>query len=423
MDKHTRRTFMGLVGAGIAAAAARPTKAAPSERVRHAVIGCGGQGSNHARTLDRFDDCEIAVLCDVDPERLSKVRAALSNAASVQTVSDFRRVLEDPSVDSVSVATADHWHTPIALHALQAGKHVYVEKPCSHNVHESLVLDEAVGRYGKCVQHGTQSRSSEGVKTGIAYLRAGNLGKVRLAKAINHQMRRPIGRAPVTDPPPGVDYDMWLGPAPVHAFTKNRWHYNWHWFWDYGCGDIANDGVHQIDVARWGLDVTWPRAVQGAGGQLFYEDDHETPDTQTIVYDYGDCQLVYEMRLWTDYYLEGHDNGVVFYCDDGTLEIGREGSHVTRIGGSREKIGGGADFAANLHGFLDAVKADDPALLDAPIREGAVSAALCHFGNIVTRIGRGFKVEPGALVTVDDADARALLQREYRKGYELPAIG
>jgi len=273
------------------------------------------------------------------------------------------------------------------------------------------------------VQHGTQSRSSAGVRKGIQFLREERLGKVRLAKAINHQMRGPIGRAAVEDPPPGVDYDLWTGPAPLHPFTKNRWHYNWHWFWDYGCGDIANDGVHQVDVARWGLGAGMPRSIQGTGGQLFYDDDHETPDTQTIVYDFGDRQLIYEMRLWTDYKLEGHDNGVVFYCDDGIVEIGREGSHATPKGGKREELGGRAQLGANMRNFLDVVKADDPSKLGAPIDEGAISAALCHFGNIVTRLGRGLNFDESTWTFSDDAEANALLSRAYRAGYELPDMG
>ncbi|MEX2015118.1 MAG: hypothetical protein WD873_00685, partial [Candidatus Hydrogenedentales bacterium] len=275
---------------------------------------------------------------------------------------------------------------------------------------------------GKCVQHGTQSRSGEGIQQAIKFLQDGKLGKVRVAKAINHQFRAPIGRAPVSEPPPGVDYDLWLGPAPDHSFTANRWHYNWHWFWDYGTGDMGNDGVHQIDVARWGLGVGLPEKVIASGGQLFYDDDHETPDTQLVTFDYGDRQLIYEMRLWTDYLLEGHDNGVVFYGDNGTLEIGRRGVELSMKGEPREKIGGGADFEGNIRNFIACVKAGDPAALNAPIAEGVLSAALCHLGNIGTRVGRSLQFNAKADVFDGDDEANALLTRTYREGYELPDV-
>ena len=212
--------------------------------------------------------------------------------------------------------------------------HVYVEKPCSHNLRESHLLVKAAREHKKCVQHGTQRRSSARLKAAVQALRDGVIGKVLAAKAINHQLRQPIGREPVSTPPPGVNYDLWLGPAPKHAFTRNRWHYNWHWYWDYGCGDLGNDGIHQVDMARWGLGVDYPKAVVCSGGQLFYDDDHETPDTQTVIYEYDRCQLIYEMRLWTDYPMEGHDNGTIFYGTEGSMEDGRSGVKVIMKDGS-----------------------------------------------------------------------------------------
>lgn len=419
--QQSRRSFMRLAGAGLVMPLGLQAVAAPSERVRHAVIGTGNQGRQHARAFDAASDCDVVALCDLDPRRRAKVRGGMAKPDAVMETDDFHTILEDDSIDSVSVATPDHWHTSIALHALQAGKHVYVEKPCSHNIAEGLTLEQAAKKSGKCVQHGTHSRGSAGIRDGIAYLQEGHLGKVRLAKAINHQLRKPIGRAPVSEPPAGVDYDRWLGPAPVHPFTKNRWHYNWHWFWDYGCGDIGNDGIHQIDQARWGLNVEYPKSITGSGGQLFYDDDHETPDTQLITYEYDDCYLVYEMRLWTSYPLEGHDNGVVFYGDAGKLEIGRQGCHVTLKGEEKQKVGDGAAFDSNVRNFLDAVKADDPAMLQAPIDEGVISSSMCHMGNIVSRIGRSLRYD--ASTGLFDADeANALRTRSYREGYELPAL-
>ena len=417
----TRRTFMQSVAATAALTRGAVVNAAPSDRVRHAVIGVGGQGRNHAKGFSDNPDCEVVAVCDVDPERIEKAAATLPNVNTVHQEDDFRRILDDPAIDSVSVATPDHWHTPISIMALKAGKHVYVEKPCCHNVHEGIVLERIAAESGKCVQHGTQSRSGQGIKDAVAFMREGHLGKVRMAKAINHQLREPIGRAPESDPPPGVDYDRWLGPAAAHAFTQNRWHYNWHWFWDYGTGDIGNDGIHQVDVARWGLGVQLPNVVTASGGQLFYDDDHQTPDTQVVTFEYDDCYLLFEMRLWTNYPMEGHDNGVVFYGDKGKVEVGRQGSFVTFIGKEPEKIGGSHDFNANIRNFLDCVKGDDPEKLNAPISEGALSATLCHYGNIATRLGQRLEIDLTTRSTSSD-EANTLLKREYREPYAITEL-
>ena len=427
MSEYSRRSFIKSAGSGIFASAgflslSRGSGAAPSDRVRHAIIGVGGQGRTHARTFSSFDDCDVVAVCDLDPQRRARVLRELPAQEQVAQVEDFRTILDDRDIDTVSIATPDHWHAPIALAAILAGKHVYLEKPCCHNVREGPVLAAAAQKHGTCVQHGTQSRSGDGIKQAVAFLREGNLGNVRMAKAINHQLREPIGRAPETDPPPGVNYDLWLGPAPLRPFTRNRWHYNWHWFWDYGTGDIGNDGIHQVDVARWGLGVGLPKGVSASGGQLFYDDDHETPDTQVVTFEYDDCYLMYEMRLWTDYKMAGHDNGVIFYGDKGILEVGRNGCEVTFIDKPKRRIGGGADLRANVRNFIDCVKVGDPSRLNAPIAEGAVSAILCHLGNVATRVGRKLQFDAASCTCIGDAEANRLLSREYRHGYELPAI-
>ncbi|MGC9326832.1 MAG: Gfo/Idh/MocA family protein [Candidatus Hinthialibacter sp.] len=424
MSDHSRRRFLKTAGAlSTSLLFCDGAKATPNERLRHAVIGLGGQGGNHCERFSRLTDlCEVAAVCDVDPKRLAEKADRLPNSSRVARYDDYRRILDDDSIDAVSIATPDHWHAKIAVEAILAGKHVYVEKPCSHNFEEGRLLAEAAAKHQKCVQHGTQYRSGADMKDVIRFLQGGVLGRIRMAKAINHQFRGPIGRAPISEPPAGVNYDLWLGPAPAHGFTKNRWHYNWHWFWDYGTGDIGNDGTHQIDVARWGLGVELPNAISASGGQLFYDDDHETPDTQMVVYEYENCHLVYEMRLWTDYKLEGHDNGVVFYGDDGKLEIGRNGCFVTRIGEAPQKIGGGSDFDQNIRNFVECVKTNSPQKLNAPIHEGFLSASLCHFGNIGVRIGRKLWFDSNQMQFLDDQDANELLSRNYREGFEFPSI-
>lgn len=422
MSRISRRTFMQATGIVAAAHGLTRAGAAQGARIRHAVIGTGGQGGSHAKAFSSMPDCEVAAVCDVDAERRSALAAALPNAADVKQTENYEDILSDPSIDTVSIATPDHWHTPIALAALKAGKHVYVEKPCCHNIREGVLLAEAQRKTGLCVQHGTQYRSTESTRKAIEQLREGVIGTVRAAKAINHQFREPIGRTPDSDPPPGVNYDKWLGPAPLRPFSANRFHYNWHWHWDYGTGDIGNDGIHQVDVARWGLGVGIPKAVSASGGQLFYNDDHETPDTQVVTFEYDQCYLIFEMRLWTDYLMEGHDNGVVYYGDKGKLEVGRNGVTITPIKGEPQKYGAGPDLAANVRNFLDCVKTGDPSKLNAPISEGAISAQLCHLGNIATRVNRKLHLDVNTLQCINDDEANALFTREYRKGYELVEV-
>lgn len=420
MSTLSRRTFMQV--SGVAALHASTSFAATSGRVRHAVIGTGGQGGSHAKVFSSMEDCEVVAVCDVDATRRAQIAGALPNSERVKQYEDFHELLDDESIQSVSIATPDHWHTPVALAALKAGKHVYCEKPCCHNMREGVLLAAAQKKTGLCVQHGTQYRSTASTREAIQMLRDGVIGKVRVAKAINHQFRGPIGHTPDSEPPAGVNYDLWLGPAPLRPFSKNRFHYNWHWHWDYGTGDIGNDGVHQVDVARWGLGVGLPKAVSASGGQLFYNDDHETPDTQIVTFEYDDCYLIFEMRLWTDYLLEGHDNGVVYYGDNGKMEIGRNGVAITPITGGKKEFGAGPDLVANIRNFLDCVKANDPTKLNAPISEGAISAQLCHLGNIATRVGRKLNLDVEKVACIGDDEANKLFTREYRKGFELVEV-
>lgn len=420
----TRRDVLkaGAAGAVAWSVARGPQAVAQDRPLRHAVIGTGGMGTNHLNGFSKTEGVTIVAACDLDPERQAKVEEWWKGKFDAKFYTDFRELLADPDIDSVSVTTPDHWHTPVALHALKAGKHVYVEKPCSHNIHEALVLERAARETGLCVQHGTQHRSGAGSMEAVKMMREGAIGKVRMAKAINHQLRGPIGREPDSEPPAGVNYDMWLGPAPKRPFSKNRWHYNWHWHWDYGTGDAGNDGVHQIDVMRWGMGVELPNRVTSVGAQLFYDDDHETPDTQTVIYEYDDVHLMYEMRLWTNYKMEGHDNGVVFYGDKGTIEIGRAGSFIGLIGEEKERIGDSHDFASNVANFAACAKAGTPDKLNAPIHEGALSTILAHLANIGTRIGRPMTLSQDKRHVVGDDAANALFTRTYREGYELPNV-
>jgi predicted dehydrogenase len=434
MTESSRRRFLQTTGAALAAGPfilSRAHGQSPNETVNHAVIGTGPRGNQHVKQFNAVKNCRVIAVCDLDPERLDKAASSLQDA-SVKKYSDFRKLLENKDVDSVSVATTDHWHVPVALAAILAGKHVYVEKPCSHNIHEANLLAKCAKQYKKCVQHGTQRRSAAEDMAGVRALKEGLIGDVYAAKAINHQLREKIGKAPQEAPPPNVDYDMWLGAAPKVPFTKNRWHYNWHWFWDYGGGDLANDGSHQMDEAVWGLGVDgqYPEAIVTSGGQMWYDDDHQTPDTQTVVYEYPGKQILFEMRLWTPYTMEGHDNGTVFYGTKGKMEMGRKGAIATVDGKviDVKPADYGIEAEEIMPNFITAVRHDDPSLLNNPIELGAVTTNLCHLGNIGVRCG-GIKLtydpmtESITSASENKAKANALITREYRKGYELPYNG
>ncbi len=426
MSNMTRRKFGRIAGAGMAAAPMILSKGwgqeSANETIRHAVIGTGGQGGRHIQYFRANKGCEVVAVCDVDPERLQQ--AAAHAAKNVKTYTDFRKLLEDKTIDSVSIATPDHWHTPIALYALMAGKHVYVEKPCSHSLYEAGLLKKAARQYNKCVQHGTQRRSKGDHIEAMKLLREGAIGDVYVHKAINHQYRGKIGKATPEAPPAGVDYDLWLGPAPKVQFTRNRWHYQWHWFWDYGGGDVVNDGIHQIDVSVWAMGDRYPNHVVASGGMFYYDDDHETPDTIMAIFNYDDGQIIYEQRLYTDYKLEGHDNGNIAYGTKGRMEFGRKGVFVYPNGGDRYQVTSTAPEENNGQNFLKAVRADDPSLLNAPIERGVVSSDLCNLANIAYRTGIAeLRYDPKAMEITNSAKANALVRQSYRKGYELPYKG
>lgn len=426
----TRRDFIKSAGIGVIAAPYIAKSAwaqtPPSDQIRHAIIGTGSMGRNHIKGFNNIKGCDLVALCDVDPQQLVKATKDLPNADKIKKYADFRELLKDKSIDSVSIASPDHWHTPIALWALMAGKHVYVEKPCSHNIKETNLLVKASKHFNKCVQHGTQRRSNGAHMEGMKQLKNGIIGKVHTIKAIDHQHREAIGRAQAEPVPEGVNYDLWLGAAPKVPFTKNRWHYNWRWFWEYGNGDAANDGVHQIDVAVWALGDRYPKRVVSSGGQYFYNDDHQTPDTQTTIFEYDDTQIIWEMRLWTPYNLEGHDNGNVAYGTDGKMEFGRAGVMVTK-GKEQIKIESPNEVEAIMPNFLTAVRENNPSKLHSPIEKGAIATNMALLANIATRIGASSLEYDPIKVNIKspgyEAKANALLGREYRKGYELPWKG
>ena len=342
MSQAPRRTFikqtaLSAVAASTLVHTSREARAAEGRKIRMGAIGCGGQGTSLLKTFAAMPDVELAYVCDPDDARGQKAAEAVKEHAKPQVVRDLRQILDDKSIDAVTVATPDHWHGPAALLALEAGKHVYVEKPCSHNIREGRLMIEAAAKAGRVVQVGTQARSTAYIGEVFEKLKQGVIGEVLVAKAWNSQRRKDIGHMQPSEAPGGFDYDLWVGPAPMVPFQANRHHYTWHWWYDFGTGDGGNDGVHEIDVARWGLGVDeHPSRATALGGKLGFNDDQQFPDTQYAVFHWDAPQggtakeLVFEMRIWSPYRQDGFENGCAFYGREGVPHLGRSGPSFAR---------------------------------------------------------------------------------------------
>ncbi len=427
MEPHGRRRFLkdtaraGLA-AGLVAAPnvfSRPLKT--DRRLRIAVVGVRGRGRNHAESFAAIPDVEVCALCDPDLNVIPRAAADVEKrqGKAPERVQDFREVLDDKTIDAISIATPDHWHAHATIWACQAGKDVYVEKPCSHRIREGRLMVDAARKYERIVQHGTQSRSGGTFKSAREFLKTKQLGKIRVGKVINSQRRDDIGRKSDGTPPKGVDYDLWLGPAPESPFNPNRFHYNWHWHWDYGTGDIGNDGVHAIDYCRWLMGVENPLAVSASGAKLFFEDDQQTPDTQTVTFEFDGCHMIYEMRIWTPYDEHGMGNGAILYGENGYMEISPHGWRVTWKGNKPGPRGeGGSRGPEHFRNFVDCVRSREKP--NAEILEGHLSSRLCHLGNIATRVGKRLRFDAETESFLDADDANRLLTREHRKPFAIP---
>ncbi len=428
MSTLNRRKFLqttSAVTSGVAvAASARPGQSAASAdgRLVLGIIGCGGRGSGLAKSFASMSD--IAYVCDPDRSRCESLREAVQAKAAV---TDLRRVLDDKSVDAVVIATPDHWHAPAAILACQAGKHVYVEKPCSHNLREGRLLVDAARHNNVTVQHGTQSRSRPLIANAVQLIREGVIGEVLIAKAWNIQRRRNIGHAQPSDPPPGVDYDSWVGPAEYLPHQANRFHYDWHWWYNFGTGDIGNDGTHEIDYARWGLGVDGlPATATATGGKYYFDDDQEFPDTATCAFEWpGDDsvgrrrQLIFEMRIWSTNFPYNCDSGAEFYGTAGRLFVSKRGKlevygeRNARIEGAEPKSP--VQFVGNHQfDFVDAIRTGRKPTADIAIAHDFV--ALVHLANAAIRLGRSLQIDAEGESVIGDDEANQLLTRPYREG-------
>lgn len=425
MSKLSRRRLLEdslallAVSAAPLAAVAAPAGAwrrrvSPNETIDVAVIGFNGQGSGHINNLLSKPDVNLVALCDPDTAVWEKGLRAAEKAGkpAPKTFTDIRKLLEMKDLDAVSIATPNHWHALGAIWAMQAGKHVYVEKPISHEVAEGRRVVEAARYYKKICQCGTQSRSNTGMREAMEFLASGKLGKITLARGLCYKPRGTIGLTTSAQQPPStVDYDLWLGPAPRKEVRRQRFHYDWHWFWDYGNGDIGNQGIHEMDKARWGLGKnTMPRSVLSLGGRFGYVDDGETANTQLAFFDYGDCQLIFEVRGLATPDLHGAKVGNIFYGTEGLL-VSANYSSATAFNTSGEKIAefkGGDDHFRN---WLNAIRSGRHQDLHADCEEGHLSSALCHLANISYRLGKLEPFNPRTKAFGDDKEAYETLGR------------
>ncbi len=425
--QHGGAAATGLLFAG--SAATRP--AAANDRIIMAVVGVHGQGKSHFRDFSSIGGVRVKTVCDVDerlfPEMLGMARELTGE--DVQFEIDIRRVLDDPEIDAISIATPNHWHSLMTVWACQAGKDVYVEKPVSHNVWEGRQAVEAAREYRRIVATGTQGRSSPHVREAMRLLHEGEIGEVYMAKGLGFKPRESIGSKSDQPAPPGVHFDLWLGPARERPFNENLVHYNWHWFWDFGNGDLGNQGVHQMDIARWGLNKKdLPRFVQSVGGYFGVDSDQETPNTQLSTYRWEDGRILqFEVR---GLYTNSEDEiliGNLFYGSEGWMHLDDNGFRIYRGRGNEPGPSMEADrnrTARMLHreNFVDALRSRRPEDLAADILDGHLSSALCHLGNIAHRVNRQLEFDSDSERFIGDEPADSFLTRVYRPPFVVPEI-
>jgi predicted dehydrogenase len=478
MTRLNRRRFLqGTVAAGAAFTIAGTKSSGKvlgaNDAIRVAVAGLNGRGGSHVKGFAEIGGVQVTALVDPDKRTWpSKVRTVQDLAGNTpKTYQDIRQALDEGGIDAVTVATPNHWHSLITLWACEADKDVYVEKPMCHNVHEGRVAVQMARKHNRIVQHGTQSRSSERWAQVVEIIKSGQLGKLKVARALCYKRRESIGFKSNAAPPADLDFNLWLGPAPEQPYHGNLVHYNWHWFWDMGNGDIGNQGVHQMDIARWGIPgATFPKSVASLGGRFGYSDQGQTANTQISVMDFGGPQLIFEVRgliADSDTYL-GEKVGNIFHLEGGVItdsafypaETPDKEAPLPQVNASR---GPGGEHFAN---FIEAVRTRKTTDLNADVEDGYYSSALCHLANISYRLGEIVSYKPGKElfksndaanesvsrmaahlkahdVSVDglelrmgrtlafdatserfssDSQANALLSRDYRRGFELPKV-
>jgi len=438
-----RRQFLkNSVVSGAAAAVlagGQVAKAQASERVRVGVVGSGGRALSLNRTFASNPNVEIVAIADIDPRRLPQAVADVTSrqGSKPRTESDFRKLIDDQSIDALVVGTPDHWHAIPTIMACQAGKDVYVEKPDGHNIVEGQRMVAALKKHKRVVQMGSQHRSTERLISALDFIRTGALGRCLVAKAWESTRQGPIGFPADSEPPAGVDYDMWIGPARKLPFNTNRFHGRWRWFYDLGTGDLGNDGVHRLDMAIAALSaaceaqgdapIGLPRRIQTVGGKWYFDDMQEFPDTLQVNYEYeggGKPKLLtYEMRIWAPYNMENESEGAALYGDRGYMVIGNNGWKAFSAHNKLLKEVQGDSFEGpHVQNFIDCIKSREKPACDLET-VGHPASILCHAGNIAARVGRQLILDPETETFENDAEANGLRTREeYRKPWLLPEV-
>ncbi len=416
-----RREFLGGAAAAVlGASGSLRGKASANDRVT--VAACGmSRGRRVAEGFAHLPHADVKYLCDVDRRRVDNAVESVGEIAETkpEAVTDYRRILDDDSVDALVVATPDHWHAPMAIEAMKAGKHVYVEKPCSHNAREGELLVEASRKHDKAVQMGTQRRTWPKIVEAMRKLHEGAIGRVYYSRGWYANNRGSIGQGKKTDPPSHVDYALWQGPAPRKPYRSNYLHYNWHWFWHWGTGELGNNGVHAIDLCRWGLDVDFPIQVTSLGGRYRYDDDQETPDTHVAAFEFeGERSIMWEGLSCNRMGIEHNGFGASFHGEDGSLIIQGDGYALYDAKNNKvEEASGGRDDKDHFDDFVQAIRSGDHRALNAEIAKGHQSTLLCHLGNIAYRTGRSLRCDGSNGHIRGDEEAAALWSRNYEEGW------
>jgi len=439
MQSMSRRGFLTQsskaaagVAAGLTILRERKSAFSANDEVNVGIVGINGRGKSHMSGMCGTDGVRVVALCDPDTrlfESRSK-RIEDKQGHKPKCYADIRDLLANDDIDAITVATCDHWHALATIWGCQAGKDVYVEKPASWSVFESIKMVEAARKYDRMVQVGTQSRSTPEVRNAIARLWAGEIGDVYMARALCYKPRRSIGFKEIKDPPEGLEFDLWLGPAPKQPYHDNLVHYNWHWFWDFGTTDMGNQGSHEMDIAMWGLGKTLPVKIHGVGGRFGYEDQAETPNTQVTTFEYEDGKLlVFEVRGHYTHDESGVKVGNMFYGSEGWMaksdgykgHFGRRGEvkEIEYEEGELPDVGGSGE-GNNFSNWISAVRSRRRQDLNSEIRGGALSAALCALGNVSCRLGRELRFDPDKMQVIGDDEANQYMTREYREPFVVP---
>jgi predicted dehydrogenase len=433
----SRRTFIqttaaATIGVGVAGTAALQARGA-NDKVVVAIVGTNGRGAQHAKMFSKLPGAEVGYICDVEEKALAKgVKAAAGQARRAKTLVDFRKALEDKSLDAVVIATPDHWHAPAAILACAAGKDVYVEKPCGHNPLEGELLIAAARKYNRVVQMGSQRRSWPNLNALVPQLRDGSLiGRVYFARGWYVNTRAAIGVGKVVPVPAGLDYELWQGPAPRKPYKDNVIHYSWHWFWNWGTTEACNNGTHEIDVMRWGMGLDFPARVESSGGRFHFKDDWESPDTQVASFEFdGGRQIIWEGRSCNGFRTEGQSRGITFHGEQGSVLIDDDAytvfdqkmKVVRKVEDKAEQstvdTTGPGDRLDSYHiaNFLDCVRSRKAP--NAEIEQGHRSVLLCHLANIAYRVGHTIHCDPKNGHILNDKAAQALWGRTYERGWE-----